>query len=82
MAGDSTICSCFAALSLRLRPAVLQFGELRPPHVLYGRVGLAILKSQRVEARCDLNCGHKPKVLFPHGNRLRFRCGLEAPSCR
>ena len=48
-------------------------------------VGLAILKSQRVEACCDLricghNLAHKPNMLFPLGNRLRFQCGPDLVS--
>ena len=54
VAGDSAICGRLAALILRLRPAGLRFEEFRSP-VKRGRVGLAILKSQRVEAGCDLN---------------------------
>ena len=52
VAGDSAICGRLAALILRLRPAGSRFEEFRS---LKGRVGLAILKSQRVEAGCDLN---------------------------
>ena len=51
---DSVICRLLAVLSLWLQPEGLRFGE--------GRVGLAILESQQVGARCDLN--------------LRFGAGL------
>ena len=54
VAGDSAICGRLAALILRLRPAGLRLEEFRSL-VKKGRVGLAILKSQRVEAGCDLN---------------------------
>ena len=42
------ICGRLAAPIFRFRPAGLRFEEFR-------LVGLEILKSQRVEARCDLN---------------------------
>ena len=54
VAGDSAICGRLAALILRLRPAGLRFGGVQIT-CKKGRVGLAILKSQRVEAGCDLN---------------------------
>ena len=55
LVGDaSSICGRQAALILRLQPAGLRFGEFRSP-LKQGRVGLQILKSQRVEACCDLN---------------------------
>ena len=56
VAGDAGICGPLAALILRLRSAGLRFGEFQIT-CNKGRVGLAILKSQRVEARpaCDVN---------------------------
>ena len=46
VAGDSAICGRLAALILRLRSAGLRFEEFGSP-VKRGRVGLAILQSQR-----------------------------------
>ena len=49
LAGDMRFCGCPVAQILQLQPAGLQVG------VFSTLVGLAILKSRWVEARCDLN---------------------------
>ena len=50
VAGDSAICSRLAALILRLWPAGLRFGELRPPQ-FWGGVGLAIPGTSQARIR-------------------------------
>ena len=67
---DSSICGHLATLILRSRPAVWRCGQFRPP-LLQGRVVLAILKSDRVEARCDLNLRPQAKT-FVHARELIF----------
>ena len=51
VAGDFAICGRFGGPNSAIAACGLRFGESKTQ--MQGRVGLAILKSQRVEARCD-----------------------------
>ena len=80
VASDSAIWARLAAI-LRFN-CVLRVCDLgssdhlnHPKHM--GLVGLAILKSQRVQACCNSNCSHKPKISSCLGVACDFGCRLE-----
>ena len=52
VASDFAICDRFGGPNSAIAACGLRFGESKTPQI-QGRVGLAILKSQRVKARCD-----------------------------
>ena len=54
VAGDFAICGRFGGPNSAIAACGLRFGESNTPQI-QGPVGFAILKSQRVEARCDLS---------------------------
>ena len=78
-AGDFAICGRFGGPNSAIAACGLRFGELKTPPI-QGRVGLAILKSRRVEARCDLSLRPYAKNVVPAGESLSisgagWRCG-------
>ena len=69
--------AALAALILRLRPAGCDLGS--PKHHTYrGGLGLRFSNRSGLRPVAIWLCGHKPRMSFPLGNRLRFQVRVGA----